>query len=65
MASFKRTSLALFWFAIAFGAAPFMVLVAIVLTDSLYLWYGIPRDTAESRVIEPPFVLSQLRTEEI
>jgi carbon starvation protein len=43
----------------------FMVLVAIVLIDSLRLWYGILRGTSTSPVIESPFVLSRLRAEEI
>ena len=43
----------------------FMVLVAIVLADSLRVWYGILRGTRESRVVESPFVVSRLSTEEI
>jgi carbon starvation protein len=43
----------------------FMTLVAIVLIDSLRLWYRILRGTAECAVRESPFVLSQLGTEEI
>jgi carbon starvation protein len=43
----------------------FMILVAIVLVDSLRLWYGILRGTANSLVVESPFVLSRLETEEI
>jgi len=39
-------------------------LVAIVLIESLRLWYGILRGTENRRVIESPFVLSRLRTEE-
>jgi carbon starvation protein len=43
----------------------FMVLVAIVLVDSLRLWYGILRGTEPARVIESPFVMTRLGTEEI
>jgi carbon starvation protein len=43
----------------------FMVLVAIVLADSLRVWYGILRGTRESRVVESPFVPSRLSTEEV
>ena len=43
----------------------FMVLVAIILADSLRVWYGILRGTRESRVVESPFVPSRLSTEEI
>jgi carbon starvation protein len=42
----------------------FMVLVAIVLIDSLRLWYGILRGTQERVVVESPFVVSQLSSEE-
>jgi carbon starvation protein len=42
----------------------FMVLVAIILIDSLRLWYGILRGTEESRVVESPFVLSRLQSDE-
>jgi carbon starvation protein len=42
----------------------FMLLVAIVLLDSLRLWFGIIRGTAESRVVESPFVVTQLKPEE-
>ncbi len=44
--------------------ATFMVLVAIVLLDSLRLWYGLIRGTANRRVLESPFVLTRLRAEE-
>jgi carbon starvation protein len=43
----------------------FMILVAIVLVDSLRLWYGILRGTQEAVVIESPFVLSRLEVKEI
>ncbi len=43
----------------------FMVLVAIVLIDSLRLWYGILRGTEPVGVAESPFVISRLGTEEI
>jgi len=41
-----------------------MVLVAIVLVDSLRLWYGILRGTEQSKVVESPFVSSRLSSEE-
>ncbi len=43
----------------------FLVLVATVLTDSIRVWAGILRGTREATVREAPFVLSQLRTEEL
>jgi carbon starvation protein len=43
----------------------FMILVAIVLIDSLRLWYGILRGTESVRTKESPFVLSRLGTEEV
>jgi carbon starvation protein len=43
----------------------FMILVAIVLLDSLRLWYRILRGAAERGVLEAPFVLSRLRSEEV
>jgi len=42
-----------------------MVLVAVILADSLRIWVGILRGTREARVCEAPFVLSQLRAEEL
>ncbi len=42
----------------------FLVLVAIILADSLRLWYGILRGSEEVVVSESPFVLTQLRAEE-
>ncbi len=42
-----------------------MVLVAAILMDSLRIWIGILRGTREARVAEAPFVLSQLRAEEL
>ena len=42
-----------------------MALVAVILADSLRVWYGILRGTSEARVIEAPFVTSQLRPEEL
>jgi carbon starvation protein len=41
-----------------------MVLVAIVLVDSLRLWYGILRGTDQSRIVESPFVASRLSSEQ-
>jgi carbon starvation protein len=43
----------------------FLVLVTLVVADSLRLWYGILRGTRDARVHEAPFVLSQLRPEEL
>jgi len=42
-----------------------LVLVAVILLDSLRVWVGVFRGTREARVNESPFVLSQLRPEEI
>jgi carbon starvation protein len=42
----------------------FMLLVAIILLDSLRLWFGIISGTADSRVAETPFVPTQLNPEE-
>jgi hypothetical protein len=42
----------------------FMLRVAIILLDSLRLWFGIIRGTADSRVAETPFVPTQLNPEE-
>jgi carbon starvation protein len=42
----------------------FMLLVAIILLDSLRLWFGIIRGTADRRVVESPFVATQLNPEE-
>jgi carbon starvation protein len=43
----------------------FLVLVATILLDSARVWVGILRGTREARVCEAPFVLSQLRAEEL
>jgi carbon starvation protein len=42
----------------------FMLLVAIVLIDSLRLWYGILQGTRERASMESPFVISRLTSEE-
>jgi len=42
----------------------FMLLVAIILLDSLRLWFGIIRGTADSSVAETPFVPTQFSPEE-
>jgi carbon starvation protein len=42
-----------------------LLLVATILADSLRVWAGILRGTRESQVCEAPFVLSQLRVEEL
>jgi len=41
------------------------VLVAVILVDSLRVWYGLLRGTRESRIAEAPFVPSRLQPEEI
>ena len=43
----------------------FLVLVATILLDSLRIWVGILRGTRDPRVCEAPFVLSELRAEEL
>jgi carbon starvation protein len=43
----------------------FLVLVTAILVDSILLWIGILRGTRESRITETPFVVSQLRPEEV
>jgi carbon starvation protein len=43
----------------------FLVLVTMIVVDSVRVWAGILRGTAESRTNESPFVMTQLRTEEI
>ena len=42
-----------------------LVLVATILVDSVRIWVGILRGTREAQVREAPFVLSQLRAEEL
>jgi len=42
-----------------------LVMVAAILLDSVRVWVGILRGTGEARVSESPFVLSQLRAEEL
>jgi carbon starvation protein len=42
-----------------------LVLVATILVDSLRLWAGILRGTRPAEISEAPFVLSQLRAEEL
>jgi carbon starvation protein len=42
-----------------------LVLVAVILVDSLRVWYGILKGTRDSQVYEAPFVASQLRAEEL
>jgi carbon starvation protein len=41
------------------------VLVAVILLDSLRVWYGLLRGTRDTRVSEAPFVPSRLQPEEI
>lgn len=43
----------------------FLVLVTLILVDSVRLWAGLLRGTRSSRSTESPFVLSQLRPEEV
>jgi carbon starvation protein len=45
--------------------AIFIVLVTAIVIDSVRVWIGILRGTREARVVEAPFVLTQLRPEEI
>jgi carbon starvation protein len=45
--------------------AVLVVMVATILIDSLRVWVGIFRGTREALVVEAPFVLSQLRAEEL
>jgi carbon starvation protein len=42
-----------------------LILVTTILLDSLRIWIGIIRGTRSSQVAEAPFVLSQLRAEEL
>jgi carbon starvation protein len=42
-----------------------LLLVTAILLDSLRVWTGVLRGTQEARVSEAPFVLSQLRAEEL
>src|SRR5687767_12591708 len=42
-----------------------LALVALILVDSIRIWTGIIRGTREARIVEAPFVLSQLRAEEL
>ena len=43
----------------------FMLLVAVVLIDSVRVWAGILNGSRRAQVSEAPFVLSQLRAEEL
>ena len=43
----------------------FLVLVATILFDSILLWRGLLKGTCDSRTHESPFVISQLKAEEI
>jgi carbon starvation protein len=43
----------------------FMVLVLLILADSIRVWFGILRGSRDARVLEAPFVMSQLRVEEL
>jgi carbon starvation protein len=45
--------------------AIFMVLVTLIVVDSIRVWVGVLRGTREARVNETPFVVTQLRPEEI
>jgi carbon starvation protein len=49
----------------AFVCGLFLVLVSTILIDSVRQWIGLLRGTRESRSTETPFVLSQLRAEEV
>ena len=41
------------------------MLVTLILIDSIRIWAGVLRGTKEAKVNESPFVLTQLRPEEI
>ena len=41
------------------------VLVLLILADSLRVWFGILRGSRDAKVLEAPFVMSQLRVEEL
>jgi carbon starvation protein len=43
----------------------FMVLVLLILADSLRVWFGILNGSREAKVVEAPFVVTQLRAEEL
>jgi carbon starvation protein len=43
----------------------FMILVAVILADSIRVWYGILSGSKQAKVEEAPFVLSRLRAEEL
>jgi carbon starvation protein len=43
----------------------FLILVTLILADSIRLWTNILRGSVEAKVNESPFVLSQLRPEEV
>ncbi len=49
----------------AFVCGLFLVLVSTILIDSIRQWVGLLRGTRERRSTETPFVLSQLRAEEV
>jgi carbon starvation protein len=42
-----------------------MAMVAVILADSIRVWYGILSGSRQARTAETPFVLSQLRAEEL
>jgi carbon starvation protein len=43
----------------------FIVLVTTIIIDSVRVWVGILRGTREAKVVEAPFVMTQLRPEEV
>jgi carbon starvation protein len=43
----------------------FLALVTTILLDSMRVWVGILRGTRDARVCEAPYVLSELRAEEL
>ena len=49
----------------AFVCGVFMILTAVVVLDSVRVWYGILSGSKSAKVEEAPFVLSQLRAEEL
>jgi carbon starvation protein len=43
----------------------FLLLTAVILVESLRSWYGILSGSREAKVTETPFVMTQLRPEEV
>ncbi len=45
--------------------AAFLILVLLILADSIRVWYGVLAGKREARLTEAPFVMTQLKAEEI